>query len=142
MKRLAIALALAGLAAGCFTVDTATSPLLKPDADEHVIVRNYGWYLFGVVPLVCGNPDLDSFWGSTFFSDEVTLEVAHDALMRHAAKSGREVRDIAVMDDREALFSVPLPVVSVSIPWVVQKKKANVSATLMKTSAKQIGGAQ
>ena len=137
MRRLAFALALAGLATGCFTIDTATSPLLAPDADEHVIVRNYGWYLFGAVPLVCGNPDPNSSWAMTFFSDEVTLQVAHDALMRHAAKSGREVRDIEVLDDREALFSIPLPVVSVSIPWVVQKKKANISATLVKT-----GGAQ
>ena len=137
MKRLAFALALAGLATGCFTVDTATSALLAPDADEHVIVRNSGWYLFGCLPLVCGNPDLDSSWGSTFFSDEVTLEVAHDALVRHAANTGREVRDIMVLDDREALFSISLPVVSVSIPWVVQKKEANVSATLVKK-----GGAQ
>lgn len=142
MKKLAFALALAGLATGCFTMDTASSTLLAPNADEHVIVRNSGWYLFGCVPLVCGNPDPDSSWGVTFFSDEVTLEVAHDALVRHAAASGRDVRDIAVMDDREALFSVPLPGVSVSIPWVVQKKEANVSATLVKASAAPNGGAQ
>ena len=132
MKRLAFALALAGLATGCFTVDTAKSPLLAPDADEHVLVRNYGWFLFGVVPLACGNADLDSPWGSTFFSDEVTLAVAHDALMRHAAAGGLEVRDISVMDDREALFEIPLPFINFSIPWVVQYKEANVSATLVK----------
>jgi len=134
MKKILPLLATLTTLAGCFSFDAATLPRT---GDEHLVVSNYGWYLFGAVPLVCGNPDPDSSWAMTFFSDEVTLQVAHDALMRHAAKSGREVRDIEVLDDREALFSIPLPVVSVSIPWVVQKKKANVSATLVKT-----GGAQ
>lgn len=138
MRKVVAALALAALAAGCFTVDSAKSPLLAPDAEEHVIVRNYGWYLFGFVPVVCGNADFDSPWGSSFFCDEVTLPLAHDALMRYVAESGRDVRDIAVLEDREALLSIPLFVTPVSLPWVVQYKEVNVSATL----AARKGGAQ
>ena len=129
MRRLALALVFASLMSGCFTVDSGTSALLAPDADEHVIVRNYGWNLFGFIPLVCGNADVDSFWGSTFFSDEVTLDVAHDVLARHAAAGGREIRDVVVLDDRQALF-VPFSISYIPIPWIVQYKEVNVSATL------------
>ncbi len=129
MRNLVAALALALVCAGCFTVDSGTSALLAPDADEHVIVRNYGWNLFGFIPLVCGNADVDSFWGSTFFSDEVTLDVAHDVLARHAAAGGREIRDVVVLDDRQALF-VPFSISYIPIPWIVQYKEVNVSATL------------
>lgn len=132
MRSLAFALALTSLTTGCFTVDSASSALLEPDADEHVIVRNYGWNLFGVIPLVCGNADVDSSWGSTFFKDEVTLEIAHGVLSKYVADSGREICDIVVMADRKALWSVQLFVVPISLPWVVQYKEVNVSATLVR----------
>lgn len=132
MQKLVVAVALALACSGCFTLDSSTSALLAPDADEHVIVRNYGWFLFGSVPLVCGNADIDSFWGSTFFKDEVTLEIAHGVLSQYVADSGREICDIVVMADREALLSVPLFVVPISLPWVVQYKEVNVSATLVR----------
>ena len=132
MRSLAFALSLTSLTTGCFTVDSASSALLEPDADEHVIVRNYGWNLFGVIPLVCGNADIDSSWGSTFFKDEVTLEIAHGVLSKYVADSGREICDIVVMADRKALWSVQLFVVHISLPWVVQYKEVNVSATLVR----------
>ena len=132
MQKLVVAVALALACSGCFTLGSSTSALLAPDADEHVIVRNYGWFLFGSVPLVCGNADIDSFWGSTFFKDEVTLEIAHGVLSQYVADSGREICDIVVMADREALLSVPLFVVPISLPWVVQYKEVNVSATLVR----------
>lgn len=129
MQKLVVAVALALACSGCFTLDSSTSALLAPDADEHVIVRNYGWFLFGCVPLVCGNADVESIWGSTFFSNEVTLDVAHGVLSRHAAASGREIRDVMMLDDRQALF-VPFSISYIPIPWIVQYKEVNVSATL------------
>ncbi len=132
MRRLVGSLALALVCSGCFTLDCAESPLLAPDADAYVVVRNYGWNLFGFIPLVCGNADIDSSWGSTFFKDEVTLEIAHGVLSQYVADSGREICDIVVMADREALLSVPLFVVPISLPWVVQYKEVNVSATLVR----------
>lgn len=130
MQKLVVAVALALACSGCFTLDSSTSALLAPDADEHVIVRNYGWNLFGCVPLVCGNADVESVWGATFFSDEVTLEVAHEVLSRHAAASGREIRNVVMLDDRQALF-VPFSISYIPIPWIVQYKEVNVSATLV-----------
>ena len=127
MRKLLVSLALAHACAGCFTVDSGTSALLAPDADEHVIVRNYGWNLFGCVPLVCGNADVESVWGATFFSDEVTLEVASAALARHAAAGGREIRDVVALDDRKAFIA---SFSHIPIPWIVQYKEVNVSATL------------
>ena len=132
MRRLVGSLALALVCSGCFTLDCAEPPLLAPDADAHVVVRNYGWNLFGFIPLVCGNADVESIWGSTFFKDEVTLEIAHGVLSKYVADSGREICDIVVMADRKALWSVQLFVVHISLPWVVQYKEVNVSATLVR----------
>ena len=131
MRSLAFALALTSLTTGCFTVDSASSALLEPDADEHVIVRNYGWNLFGVIPLVCGNADVDSIWGSTFFMDEVTPEVVHGVLARHAEETGCDIRDFQLFHDRKALF-VPLSIGYIPIPWIVQYKEVDVSATLVR----------
>ena len=132
MRRLVGSLALALVCSGCFTLDCAESPLLAPDSDAHVVVRNYGWNLFGFIPLVCGNADIDSFWGSTFFKDEVTLEIAHGVLAQYVADSRCEIRDIMMMADRKALWAVPLFVVPISLPWVVQYKEVNISATLVR----------
>ena len=129
MRRLLGSLALVLACSGCFTLDRAESPLLAPDAEAHVIVRNYGWFLFGSVPLVCGNADVESIWGSTFFMNEVTLDVAHGVLAQHAAAGGREIRDVVALDDRQALF-VPFSISYIPIPWIVQYKEVNVSATL------------
>ena len=68
--------------AGCYSMDIATTDALQNSALssrdgkvlEHVVVSNYGWYLFDSVPLVCGNPDSSSCWAWTFFDDEVTTE--------------------------------------------------------------------
>lgn len=127
MRNLVAALALTLACSGCFTLDRAASPLLAANADEHVIVRNYGWNLFGCVPLVCGNADLSSAWRVAFFSDEVTPEAAHAALAQYATESNLDVRDFQVFDDRKA-FIVSFS--SIPIPWIVQYKEVNVSATL------------
>ena len=131
MRRLFGSLALALACSGCFTLDRAESPLLAPDAEAHIVVRNYGWNLFGCIPLVCGNADVDSIWGSTFFMDEVTPEVVHGVLARHAAETGCDVRDFQLFHDRKALF-VPLSIGYIPIPWIVQYKEVDVSATLVR----------
>lgn len=131
MRRLVGSLALALACSGCFTLDQAKSPLLAPDAEAHVVVRNYGWNLFGSIPLACGNADVDSIWGSTFFIDEVTPAVVHRVLARHAAETGYDIRDFQIFHDRKALF-VPLSIGYVPIPWIVQYKEVDISATLVR----------
>ena len=130
MRRLVGSLALALVCSGCFTLDCAESPLLAPDADAYVVVRNYGWNLFGFIPLVCGNADIDSFWGSTFFKDEVKPEVAYSVLAKCADERNRAISDLAVFDDHCVFFSLPIINIPLPIPWVVQYKEVCISAMI------------
>ena len=129
-KRLA---ALAALAlSGCFTVDVATSPILGDGIEKHVVAENYGWYLFGCLPLACGNKDLDSWCPFSLFCDEVRPELVYEKMTDVARRESCRLRDVTVYDDNNVLFDC-----YVTIPWIVVTKDIFVSATLEK-----IGGGE
>lgn len=65
--------------AGCATVRTATDfKGVKQEHGENVIatisIENYGWFLFNLVPLVCGEPRLPNNNECRLFENTVTLE--------------------------------------------------------------------
>ena len=128
MKKLAFALALACLASGCYTVRTAQSPILGPDVEGHVYIRDKAWNILGCVPLVSGNADLDSWCPIAFFRDDATLEIAKDKLVKLAAKRDCDVRDTTYIDDSRVLVSF----FGFDIPWILQSKTIEVSALLVK----------
>lgn len=131
-------LVLAGTLAlsGCFALESAkTPPVMGEDALEHVIVYNYGWNLFGCLPIVCGNADFDSWCPFTFFRNEVRQDLAQAKLVRLAEERGCELRDLLVFNDRDVFFDFYYA----PIPWVVQYKEVNASATLVKRGGKERG---
>ena len=74
MTRLKIAACMAAATislAGCYSVEVASSPVLGEEVKQHVIVDCYGWYLFGSVPLICGNKNVDSWCPISLFRDDV-----------------------------------------------------------------------
>lgn len=125
MRRLVGSLAVALACTGCFTVDRAASPLAAPGA-EHVHVRNVGWNLFGCVPLVCGNEDLDSPFAWTFFQDEVRLDLVQAKIRARAIETGCEIHDLRLFEDSNIFFSYSY----FPIPWILQHKEVQASATL------------
>lgn len=75
--RLASAALAATLACGCCTVETSHDFRgVRVDGNEEpvavVAIENSGWYLFGCLPMIAGNPDRPG--RIKFFSDTVTLE--------------------------------------------------------------------
>ena len=128
MKKLAFALALACLASGCYTVRTAQSPILGPDVEEHVYIRNKAWNILGCIPVVCGNANQGSWCGTAFFRDDATLENAKNTLVQLAAEKNCDIRDVTYLDDSAVIQTFG----SIPIPWLVQAKLIEVSATLVK----------
>lgn len=79
MKRaLAFSLALA-LMVGCATVQTATefrgtSVNGNPKPVTSIAIENSGWYIFGVLPIITGDPAHPGPWSFRLFRNTVTLE--------------------------------------------------------------------
>ena len=118
----------AALLAGCFSVDVASSPILDEEVVKHVTVENYGWYLFGRLPLACGNEKLDSWCAFSLFCDEVRPEIAYGKLKDVAARENCEIRDYFMINDNDVLFEV----FDINIPWVIVTKEVSLSANLVK----------
>ena len=72
MKSAALALLLLGAASALSGCCTAT---LCREGDRSVCyIQNNGWSLFGVVPIVSGDPKAPNCWNSRWFRDTVTLD--------------------------------------------------------------------
>lgn len=115
--------------AGCFVLDAGKLPKgVGDDAVENVIVYNYGWNLFGLIPFVCGNRNADSWCPFAFFRDDVKHEYVHEWLMDYAKKNGYEISKVVGMDDEDVFFDFYyLP-----LPWIIQYHEVTYSAIMAK----------
>ena len=120
-------------------MDTATTESLRNSHHtgmegkprEHVVVANYGWYLFNVIPLVCGNAREDARFPWVFFRDEVTADVVHNRLTSYAARYGCHLAELNLYVNDSVLFEVPGTSVPIPMPYVLCYKERLVSALLM-----------
>lgn len=115
---------------GCFSVDVVSSPILGEDIDSHVVVSNYGWALFGCIPLVCGNENADSWCPFTFFKNEIKPSLAYDKLVSLAEQRRCELTDVHFLSDNDVLFDAWYA----PVPWVLVYKETNLSANLKRST--------
>lgn len=128
---IAAASAMSLMLCGCFSVKVASSPVLGEDVKSHVTVDNYGWYLFGCLPLACGNEKLDSWCAFSLFRDEVRPEIAYGKLKDVATRKNCEIRDFRMINDNDVLFNF----FDFNIPWIIVTKEVRISANLVKKGA-------
>lgn len=122
------------LLSGCFSVEVAHSPVLGESSAGHVLICNYGWTLFGCVPLVCGNENADSWCPVTFFRDEIRPEYAHAKLVALAKERGCAIEGLQLMGDNDVLMDVWYA----AVPWVLVYKETNLSANLVRSDAGRV----
>ena len=134
----AVAGLLSAILCGCFSVDVVESPVLGERSGGHAVVCNYGWTLFGCVPLVCGNENADSWCPLTFFKDEIRPELAHGKLVDLAESRGCDIEDLNLMGDNYVLFDAWYA----PVPWVLVYKETNISANLVKRRTEGTGNAE
>lgn len=128
MKRIVSIMSMLVLS-GCFSVEMASSKALGEDNVAHVSVSNYGWTLFGYVPLLCGNANFDSWCPFVFFRDDIRPELAHEKLMDLAREKGCRVEDLNLMGDNAVLFDAYYA----PVPWIIVYKETNISANLVRS---------
>ena len=147
MKKTANALVFAGAAllTGCFSMDIAKTDSLRESAlssddgkpMEHVVVSNYGWYLFNCIPLACGNASPDAFFPWKLFSNQVTSNILHDRMLAHAASINADVRDLTFFRDEKVIFDLPGTDFPIPIPYVLCFREIQFSGTLTQRQDKQ-----
>jgi len=129
MKKLlnsALALTLLLCLSGCATVKTARNfeglrvdDGAKPVAS--VAIENYGYYLFGFIPLIAGEPRYPNAPMCTLFSDSVTPQNNMMMLAKTAQKTGaKKVANLRVYESWTGSFSF----------WIVWQKQLYTGALL------------
>ena len=128
------------LLGGCYSLDvadmrreTASGIAVhgqKGEPQRHVVVANYGWYLFNCIPVVCGNAKPDPFLPWSFFEDQVHETVLQDRLSGYAAALACDVTDLNIFRNEQILldvYNVPIP-----IPYLCCYREMLLSAVLAK----------
>ena len=126
------------LLGGCFSMETASNAALRNSCSsarscapiEHVIVSNYGWYLFNCIPLVCGNADRNASWPWIFFSDHVNSILLHDRLMEYASSNEANISDLVFSRNEEVFFDVPGSDIPFPVPYLVCYREIQFSGIL------------
>ena len=113
---------------GCFTIDHGN--LLRTD-EEHVLVSNYGWYLFNVIPIACGNANENRWLPWVMFRDDVKMDKIQRRFMMHAADEGREqMRNLAYTNYESVMFEIPGVNFPLPIPYVLTYREIQLSGVL------------
>lgn len=126
MKKLAFALALAAMS-GCMTSEISRTPNgVEGDGSEtHLVtvdIENVGWYLFDIIPILCGDPQHVNEASSVFFRDTLLLQNNIDELMRIAQREGSyTIGSIVSHEERESVWVL-----------IMSRHGYHTSATLMR----------
>ena len=128
---------------GCYSLETASNAALrKSDIDrtdtpiEHVMVSNYGWYLFNCIPLVCGNASADALFPWKLFHDHVNPVILHERLMRYAKSKKASVKDLIATRDEKIFLEIPGIGIPVPIPFLLCYQEVQISGILVDTKTK------
>ena len=133
----------ASLLAGCYSMDVATTASLEKSAlspddgrpVEHVVVANYGWYLFNFIPIVCGNSTPGASFPWKFFSNHVKSDLLHDRMMAHAAAKHADVKDLVFTRDERVIFDIPGTEIPLPLPYILCYREIQFSGVLVHSAA-------
>lgn len=115
---------------GCFSIDSSIS---QTTGDEHVIVANYGWRLFNVIPVFCGNattPTFEKKGLAVFFRDDVTMDKVQERFMEYTEKRGKTPDNIVYHTYDSVLFDIPFTQIPVPIPYLFCYREIQISGVI------------
>ena len=134
---------------GCVSIDRCGAETLGglsingTDAKpvEHIVVSNFGYYLFNIFPLVSGNANPDRWFPILFFSDHVKLPKMQTLLAAEVQKrQGVEIAELTSNYDAAPCFSVSLDPKSL-LGLLFCYREIQVSAVLVEEDrTKEAGG--
>lgn len=121
------------LLCGCMSIERSTTELVTENGvvipGEQIIISNYGYYLFGSIPLFTGS---DTGLGVSFFSDGATLDKTQKYLSKLADKEKSAIVHIQPMVNSTCSFSA-IPVIgsTLGLFWY---REVQLSATIVNLS--------
>ena len=121
---LALACAAWGLA-GCFSLDRAS---FFRTNEEHVLVSNYGWYLFHYFPLACGNASKDRWLPWVMFRNDVQMDKIQARFMDYAGP--RHVRNLTYTTYDSVMLEIPGLNLPLPIPYLLTYREIQLSGVL------------
>lgn len=133
MKRFIFVFCSVLLCSGCMSIERSSTEYVTEGGivvpGEQVFISNYGYYLFGSIPLFTGN---ETGTGTTFLSDGATLDKTQKYLSELADKEGAAVVHVQPMVHSTCSFSaIPIFGTTFGLFWY---KEVQLSATLVKLS--------
>ncbi|MBO7521120.1 MAG: hypothetical protein J6T16_02645 [Opitutales bacterium] len=122
MKKILPYLIAALALSGCATTQVKNiEPAEVSDAKAVVFAENYGYYLFGFLPIICGDPENMNDFSAAFFEDTVQIKNNADMIAREAEKIGaKEYLDVKHRTNWTGGFSY----------WIIWKQVMSSNATL------------
>ena len=147
-SRYFVAIALLAAASGCCT-RYSMSPkhlvgLRYADEDgeivEHYHIQNYGWYLFNVLPIVCGETDRNAFSRIAFFSDQVRPDIMTGIFNDRVRETGSRPACVATHSMDLVTFAIPGISIPIVVPYVICYREVQMSGLLLKDGGEETPG--
>ena len=113
---------------GCFTIDHAQ---VLRTGEEHMLVSNYGWYLFHFIPVACGNASESRWFPWVHFRDDVTMDKIQHRFISTANELGRpKVRDLAYTTRESVMLEIPGLNLPLPIPYLLTYREIQLSGIM------------
>lgn len=111
--------------AGCFSIDSGH---LARTGDEHILVSNYGWYLFHYIPVACGNANEHRWFPSVAFRDDVTMDKIQRRFMAYADSIGKnDIRDLSFTSRESVMLELPWLNLPLPVPYLLTYREIQLS---------------
>lgn len=110
---------------GCFSLDRGQ--FIRSN-EEHVLVSNYGWYLFHYFPLVCGNANKDRWLPWVMFRNDVQMDKIQGRFMDYAGE--RPARNLAYTTSDSVMLEIPGINLPLPIPYLLTYREIQLSGVL------------
>ena len=129
-------LASASIISGCFSIERGH---LRHSGNDHILVGNYGWYLFHCIPVACGNASENPWVPFVTFRDDVTMDKLQSRFMgetkQFAAESGRRLEDVKIHDlaystSESVMLNIPGFQIPLPIPYLLTYREVQLSGVV------------
>lgn len=113
---------------GCFSIDISSTD--GQIMSEHVVVSNYGWYLFHFIPLTTGNATPGGWCPFTLFRNDVTMEKIQTRFMDYAQERHLKPQDISYHNTESVMLEIPGLGIMIPIPYLITYREIQLSGVM------------
>ena len=114
--------------AGCFSIERGQ---VRTTGEEHILVSNYGWYLFNCIPLASGNTNPDPIFPWVIFRNDVTMEKVQTRFMGYVNGMKKDAKNLTYTSYDSVMFEIPGSNIPVPIPYLLTYREIQLSGVLI-----------